>query len=63
MICYCTLLTIILTILPTEIETTTGSYFMSVDSKEERDEWIDSITKASVSYERVQIVLLKAGGF
>ena len=22
---------------------------MSVDSKEERDEWIDSITKASVS--------------
>lgn len=33
----------------TEIETTTGSYILSVDSKEERDEWIDSISKASVS--------------
>lgn len=32
-----------------EIETTTGSYFVSVDSAEERDEWIDSIRKASVS--------------
>ena len=32
-----------------EIVTTGGSYFVSVDSTEERDEWIESIRKASVS--------------
>lgn len=31
-----------------EVETTTGSYILSVDSKEERDEWIESIRKASM---------------
>ena len=32
-----------------EIVTTTGSYFVSFDSAEERDGWIESIRKASVS--------------
>lgn len=31
-----------------EIVTTTGSYFVSFDSAEERDGWIESIRKASV---------------
>jgi hypothetical protein len=38
-----------------EIETTNGVYILSVDSKEERDEWIDSITKASVSMALVTV--------
>ena len=32
-----------------EIATTTGSHFFSVDGTEERDEWIESIRKSSVS--------------
>ena len=48
------------TLYHTEIETTNGSYFMSVDSAQERDEWIDSIRKSSVSY---QLALSPAGKF
>ena len=32
-----------------EIVTTIGSYFVSMDSVDERDAWIESIRKASVS--------------
>ena len=42
------MLVLIQIIVFSEIVTTTGSYFVSFDSAEERDGWIESIRKASV---------------
>ncbi len=51
----CILITAGLIFIAAEIVTTSGSHYLSVDSLEERDQWAESIKKASVNFSHFAI--------